>query len=478
MGNKESRKNCGGAVEEQDDKVPDNMFESTSPDNILSEVTDSLREGKELLLSEDCDGAYNAFRYAFALIGMYTEVDFITENNKKELLEVQLNIANLIQNLISREQNEEELKNANELAKTQSKPISMKSMNLPKHVADALNNPKKKNDTNEEASAFQRLIDNVEVCIPLVKMDDVIGQKEAIQSVRTKLLGRSKVQMLKKKGHVQGLMFFGPPGNGKTTIAKAVADELGDENMTFFKVSVSNLLSKYVGQTEITIGALFKLAQLNGPSIIFFDEVEALFKSRESSAKSDSTGSGIVQLLLDMVSSNRNVFILSATNYPWLVDEAFYRRFKPVHIKMPTREDRLQMLKKIFKGENHILQPKDFKEMADRSNGFSFDDLNVVVEDMKDTAHKITALSKHFRVTKCFNDNETTITPCISSEPGAMKMSMSNIPPGYKVLLVPVTREIMIRCFDKYTPTVTEDTIRKHNIFDEKGRQGVLDLMK
>jgi transitional endoplasmic reticulum ATPase len=144
----------------------------------------------------------------------------------------------------------------------------------------------------------------------------------------------------------RGVLLYGPPGTGKTLIAKAVASESG---ANFIPVRGPQLLSKWVGESERAVREIFKKARQVSPSIIFFDEIDALAPARGTSSDSHVIDNVLNQILTEMdgLEDLKDVVIMGATNRPDIVDPALLRagRFdRLVYIGEPTLEDRLSIL--------------------------------------------------------------------------------------------------------------------------------------
>jgi SpoVK/Ycf46/Vps4 family AAA+-type ATPase len=175
-----------------------------------------------------------------------------------------------------------------------------------------------------------------------------------------------------------GLLLYGPPGCGKTYLARAVAGELGAR---FIAVGLADVLSRWMGQSENNIADLFTYARAQAPCVLFFDEIDALGRSRSGLGRSASALRGVInQLLSDLdgvASENEGIFVLGATNAPWDVDGALRRpgRFdRAVFVQPPDPQARADILRMHLDGLP--VDPKvDVARLASRTEGFSGADL-------------------------------------------------------------------------------------------------------
>lgn len=161
---------------------------------------------------------------------------------------------------------------------------------------------------------------------PNVKWEDVAGLETAKNALKEAIILPSKFPdiFVGIRKPWKGILLYGPPGTGKTFLAKACATQA---NSTFFSISSSDLMSKYVGESEKLIKSLFELAREKQPSIIFIDEIDSLAGAR-SEGENDSSRRVKTEFMVQMQgvgNSSGGVLVLGATNLPWALDSAIRR---------------------------------------------------------------------------------------------------------------------------------------------------------
>ncbi|XP_064942304.1 uncharacterized protein LOC135595389 [Musa acuminata AAA Group] len=233
-----------------------------------------------------------------------------------------------------------------------------------------------------------RLVEMINTAIvdrsPAVKWDDVAGLDKAKQTLMEMVILPTKRRDLFTglRKPARGLLLFGPPGNGKTMLAKAVESE---SEATFFNVSASSLTSKWVGEAEKLVRTLFEVAVARQPSVIFMDEIDSVLSARvanENDASRRLKSEFLVQF--DGVTSKQNdfVIVIGATNKPQELDDAVLRRLvKRIYIPLPDENVRKLLLRNQLKGRAYSLPSGDLERLANITDGYSGSDLQALCEE-------------------------------------------------------------------------------------------------
>ncbi|TKR86688.1 hypothetical protein L596_011227 [Steinernema carpocapsae] len=211
-----------------------------------------------------------------------------------------------------------------------------------------------------------------------ISWDDVAGLDGAKKSLREIVVLPFKRPDLFTgiRAPAKGVLLFGPPGTGKTMIGRCVASQC---NATFFNISASSLTSKWVGEGEKLVRALFAVARLKLPSVIFIDEIDSLLSARKDSEHESSRRiktEFLVQLDGIATSSEERLLILGATNRPQELDEAARRRFtKRLYIALPSATARGLIVSSLLDGQKHSVNADDLQEIAEITDGYSGADM-------------------------------------------------------------------------------------------------------
>ncbi len=225
---------------------------------------------------------------------------------------------------------------------------------------------------------------------PTVRLADVGGMEEVKQRLDLAFLGPMRNPELARaygKSLAGGLLLYGPPGCGKTFIAKAVAGELGAR---FYPVGLADVLDMYIGQSERNLRDIFDTARRNAPCVLFLDEVDALGQKRSHLRSNSAMRTTVNQLLYEMDSvggSNEGVFVLAATNHPWDVDTALRRpgRFDRMLLVLPPDPAAREAILR-YHLSKRPLAGIDLPAIVKATNGYSGADLAHLAETAAEKA--------------------------------------------------------------------------------------------
>lgn len=180
----------------------------------------------------------------------------------------------------------------------------------------------------------------------------------------------------------KGILLFGPPGTGKTFLGRWIASET---QSTFFEITVSTLNSKWIGEGEKTIRAMFAVARARQPSVIFIDEIDSLLKSRCDSEHESSRRMKtefFTQFEGVTTATDEKLLIIGTTNRPEDLDEAARRRLTArLYIGLPEESARIQIIENLLRPEKHTLTDQQIKQLAQKTEGYSGADMNLLCKE-------------------------------------------------------------------------------------------------
>ncbi|GLU02256.1 hypothetical protein SLE2022_195110 [Rubroshorea leprosula] len=220
---------------------------------------------------------------------------------------------------------------------------------------------------------------------PNVRWDDIAGLEHAKKCVTEMviwpLLRPDIFRGCRSPG--RGLLLFGPPGTGKTMIGKAIA---GEAKATFFYISASSLTSKWIGEGEKLVRALFGVASCRQPAVIFVDEIDSLLSQRKSDGEHESSRRLKTQFLIEMEgfdSGTEQILLIGATNRPQELDEAARRRLtKRLYIPLPSSEARAWIVRNLLQKDGLLkLSQEDIDAICRLTEGYSGSDMKNLVKD-------------------------------------------------------------------------------------------------
>ncbi|AFH42351.1 CDC48 family AAA ATPase [Fervidicoccus fontis] len=255
--------------------------------------------------------------------------------------------------------------------------------------------------------------------VPNVKWSDIGGLEEAKQQLREAVEWPLKYPESFKKIGIRpprGVLLFGPPGTGKTMLAKAVATE---SEANFIAVRGPEVLSKWVGESEKAIREIFRRARQYSPVIIFFDEIDSLVPIRGMSSDSYVTERVVSQLLTEMdgIESLENVIVIAATNRPDIIDPALLRPGrleKLIYIPPPDKDDRLEILK-IHTKKMPLASDVDLERIAEITEGYTGADIEALVREAGLRALRENLSATEIRM-RHFEDALQVIKPSITKQ--------------------------------------------------------------
>lgn len=272
--------------------------------------------------------------------------------------------------------------------------------------------------------------------LPRTTYEDIGGLHEEIQRVREMVeLPLRHPELFQRLGiePPKGVLLHGPPGCGKTLLARAVANE---SEANFYSINGPEIMSKFYGESEARLREIFQQAQQNSPSIIFIDELDAIAPKREE-VTGEVERRVVAQLLalMDGLSGRGNVIVIGATNRPSALDPALRRpgRFdREIEIGVPDKQGRHEVLQIHTRGMP-LAEDVDLKKLADMTHGYTGADVSALGRE--------TAMKALRRYLPQINLEEERIPPSVLEK---MEVKMDDFVNAYKEVTPTAMREVYI----------------------------------
>uniref|UniRef100_A0A0D9Y320 Vesicle-fusing ATPase n=1 Tax=Oryza glumipatula TaxID=40148 RepID=A0A0D9Y320_9ORYZ len=292
---------------------------------------------------------------------------------------------------------------------------------------------------------------------PSVKWSDVAGLESAKEALQEAAILPIKFPhfFTGKRSPWKAFLLYGPPGTGN--------------------ISSSDLVSKWMGESEKLVANLFQMARENAPSIIFIDEIDSLCGQRGECNENEASRRIKTELLVQMQGVGHNddkVLVLAATNTPYALDQAVRRRFdKRIYIPLPDLKARQHMFKVHLGDTPHNLNESDFESLARRTDGFSGSDIAVCVKDVLFEPVRKTQDAMFF-----FKADGDMWMPCGPKQSGAVQTTMQELASkglAAKILPPPISRTDFEKVLARQRPTVSKKDLEVHERFTKEfGEEG------
>ena len=214
---------------------------------------------------------------------------------------------------------------------------------------------------------------------PDINWDDIADLEKPKRAIEESIIFPVRRPDLFPLGWPRGILFFGPPGCGKTLLAAAIASEIKG---VFFNADAASLMSKWLGESERNVSQLFtkarEVSENSQPSIVFLDEIDSLMGVRGEEVGGEiRVRNQFLKEMDGILDKNRNyhVYVIGATNKPWALDEPFIRRFqKRIYVPLPDVKARMDMFQ-IYAHNLKLNNNVDFAELARQTEGYSGGDV-------------------------------------------------------------------------------------------------------
>ena len=264
--------------------------------------------------------------------------------------------------------------------------LYMEQIESCKRRITALKNPNAQLDDEDRSSTRQSTRSEQFILTekPSVKWSEIADLHDAKKAIEEAVVFPVKRPDLFPLGWPKGILFFGPPGCGKTLLAAAIATEI---DAAFYSVDAASIMSKWLGESEKNVAELFNSARSgakDGPVIIFIDEIDSLVGIRGDEVGGEvRTRNQFLKEMDNILDKKRvnHVYVIGATNKPWALDEPFIRRFqKRIYVPLPNAEARREMFK-IYTHDLKLTPDVDPEVVIEKTDGYTGSDFRDICQN-------------------------------------------------------------------------------------------------
>ncbi len=305
-----------------------------------------------------------------------------------------------------------------------------------------------------------------------VNFSTLYGLTKQIQRIRSLLEDYKTFDILEKP---KGLLFYGAPGTGKTSILKALIKET---DYTIINVKMGELINSYYGASEKNIEQLFREASLIQNSIIFIDEIDGVTSAR--SADDDQQLRRILETLLTCIDGiqKTDTILIGCTNFPGNVEPALLDRLRnPIYFPLPDFEKRRQFLECVLQGK-HNMTASELNLVSRKTEGFSYRSLQKLIDEAYDVLVQFTKEADHFKLKH--SEKVTKYEPCFCSNSEAcpgVKMNYTDKMP-FLIEIPHISFKTMSTLLNSFGCPENEDLLQGIEKFKEQNGDGLVDLKK
>ena len=306
-----------------------------------------------------------------------------------------------------------------------------------------------------------------------IKWEEVVGQEKVKETLKELIIDpvKSPKQLDNKQKPLKGILLYGPPGVGKTYLAKAIANEFKGK---FFTVYGPTIVSQWNVQTnpERIIKDLFDYAKKNKPSIICLDEIDFITKTNNDNENMNDTTRKLKQEFLKQMHELDNedgIVVLGTAAYPWELDSTVRKCFqKKIYITLPELNARKILLELNLKNTYNNITNEQIEYIAKNTEFFSCSDIIRLIQDVIYESTKKCFKAEYFKKIKGINGLEWNYTPCEQNEPEAIKMKIEDITDKNSILPPKINFEDFEKGIHTVKPSLNIKDLKNYEKFIEE----------